>query len=340
MSYANNRASSWAGNHLSCIYYLYSPGGDKDVTTAQAPTFVGELIFTKKSSSTITDPMDPNSGYDITFKEAGGPVTILTYGKGQFYSNGPSVVYLHPSFTTRSRLTNNPKDNQIIPILSGNINGVSVFGTQTKQDLSGSNSESSWYAFWHPRNFQQWINLFVSLSGIAAGIQIIVQGAVSIYKKLAQKFTPKPQREEILKKVNQELEDLRKQLQKIQDRLGPGKIPDQAEIEENIQESRTTLAAQTSFQEALVQTEILSNQNNVLSEYAEIEGVTEQIEESSYEIDNAMNSTQTALDQFTAAKTSQEISLAADQLDRSITSNIKIIPSITETLGQVRSGTS
>lgn len=31
--------------------------------------------------------------------------------------------------------------------MNGNINGVSVFGTQTKQDLSGSNSELNWYAF-------------------------------------------------------------------------------------------------------------------------------------------------------------------------------------------------
>lgn len=335
MSYAKNRASSWAGNQLSSTYYLYYPGNNKNATATQAPNFEGEVIFTKKSTSTIEDPMDPNSGYDITFKEAGGSITSLTYKQGQFYSNGPNVIYLQPSFTTKSRLTNNPKDNQIIPILNGNINGVSVFGTQTKQDLSGSNSESSWYAFWHPKNFQQWINLFVSLGGIAAGIQIIVQGVMSIYKKLAKKFTPKPEREDILKKVNQELEDLRDQLQKIQDRLGPGEIPDQAGIEESIQEGRAALAAQTSFQEALVQTEILSNQNNVLNEYAEIEGVTEQIEESSYEINNAMGSTQTALDQFSAAKTPQEVSLATDQLDSSITSNIKTIPNITETLNQV-----
>jgi len=234
-------------------------------TATQAPNFEGEVIFTKKSTSTVEDPMDSNSGYDITFKEAGGAITVLTYGQGQFYSNGLNVIYLQPSFTTKSCLTNNPKDNQIIPILNGNINRVSVFGTQTKQDLSGSNSESSRYAFWHPKNFQQWINLFVNLGGIAVGIQLIEQGVMFIYKKLAQKFTPKPEREDTLKKVNQKLEDLRDQLQKIQDRLGSGEIPDQAGIEESIQEGRAALAAQTSFQEALVH-EILFNQNNVLNE--------------------------------------------------------------------------
>lgn len=332
MSYVNTYAFSWAGKQESYTYYVYVPESDQSATSAQPPKLVGKVVFTKKSSSEVIDPKDLNSGFEITYQDEEGKSSSLQYDQGRFYANSPSVVTLQPSFTTQSHFTNNPKDSKIIPILYGKVNGVSVLGTLTPQNVEGSVSESSWYAFWHPKSFQQWINLFVNLGGIAVGIQLLVQGVMAIYKKIEQKWGSHAVEESDLEKVRQELKALREQLQKTQDQVGETEIPDETEIGKSIKTGRVRLADQISFQEGLVQTDILTNQNNLLNEYAEIDGVSQQLEISSYEINQALETTETALDGFSSAETPEEATAAAESLNEAISSNSKTIPSLTETL--------
>ncbi|MTI29931.1 hypothetical protein [Xanthovirga aplysinae] len=129
----------WA-NFTNVTYYLYS-GND------QSSNFVGQLSMNKPS---IIDLTAPNAAYEISFSPASSlsdPTSIevdsskmklLTYSNDIFVNDeneGTPEISLKGTFMPRSFLSQNPDDTQIIRILSGMVNGVTVTGTMERLPL-------------------------------------------------------------------------------------------------------------------------------------------------------------------------------------------------------------
>ncbi|MTI29735.1 hypothetical protein [Xanthovirga aplysinae] len=110
----------------------------------QTNTFLGQISMSKPNQ---LDIKKPNAGYIINFLPASDPSNLdstaidssqtvsINYMNGIFIikgSVGSSKTMLRGSFIFKSALSQNPDDNQIIPILTGKVNG----GTTTGYDES------------------------------------------------------------------------------------------------------------------------------------------------------------------------------------------------------------
>lgn len=215
-------------------FYLYSPGTESGGNATAAPKSQGKLVLTRTNNS--PDPGDKTSGYTCEYQPDSGDSTRLTYQKGQFVSNPGSElnpIAIQPTFVLKSTLTNNTSDNVLIPMVVGTVNGVKVMGTTTEQT-----SESSWYAFWHPKTFRAWLNLILSLFGIAMAVEFVGKGLYSISKKIRGTKDPIEQLREEVKSLKEEMRaDSQARLNDVGDNSGAN-VPEGKNVQSAIDSAR------------------------------------------------------------------------------------------------------
>ncbi len=247
-SYLDTFAFAWAGNQSSYTYYLYAPGGSGATNDKAAPKEMGTVVFTKKSDPPLpADPKDQNADYDIVYKDASGNTTSLYFDNSQLVSDldadVPSIC-LATSFIAKSQMTGQTTDNQIIPIVSGTLNGVQIMGTTVKQD--GSSPHSAWYNFFHPKSFLQGLANFAMAVGVLMAIEWVGE---KVYKFGKWALGGKSKSE--MKKFLDELDAKQKEFyDKLADRFGPDggvNVPDPKDLQATVDDLKAKL--KTSYEE-------------------------------------------------------------------------------------------
>lgn len=134
-NYYNSYPNVWANYQDSMSYYIYESNAKSGSQDS-----IGTLKMVKVSTG-VPDVNDHNGGYNIQYTDSKGKVTKMYYSNGQFVSDINSdlpALALSGTFTVKNMLTGISSDNQIIPVLIGTMNGISVMGFDEK------NSESIW----------------------------------------------------------------------------------------------------------------------------------------------------------------------------------------------------
>lgn len=289
-SYENNYAGVWVGNKPVFTFYFYVPSSKSERIEAsdiKAPDFVGSLHFTQEKLSSKL--IDPKKGYTILFKDDKDYTIPIKFEGGYFSADNDSdVISLQPTFMTKSTLTSKSQDKEIIPTINGKVNGVSVIGITVKQDLEANpGTDKSWYAFWHPKNFQQWLSLFMSIIGIGFGVHIMIQLTSWIYKK-AKGFSSS-----IKKPTSAEIESegrlLKQGKQEIFNKLGgKGDILSET-FDTYVPEMREAIATQYRYQEILLRLSTLDEQALMLKKIAGHIGANREIVETFGKIEKSID---------------------------------------------------
>ncbi len=195
-NYYNNFPAIWAQYKDNFTYYLYS----SDETTAG---FAGILTLKKTGQLNVTKA---NGGYSCSFVPAVAPADTsrtdvdlsravsLTYTKGLFVDDPKATdpnIGLIGSFFVKRLFTNDPVDNSLLFVITGNINGTPCVGfdvaqTSTATDqqptpalTSSTNSfEQYWDNLIHPKSQN---DLIISILTFAAAILLIPAVASAIY---------------------------------------------------------------------------------------------------------------------------------------------------------------
>lgn len=233
MTYMQKFPNVFVNNAKSFTFYLYAaPAADNSsLRTNQGPNELGTVVFTKNASTDqVMDPSDGNAGYSIYFVSSEGQQSKLYYDHGQFVSDLNAdipPICLQGTFAQKSMLSGD-KDNTLIPILVGSVNGQAVLGTNVQQVGKDGSDEGSWYAFWHPISFQGWVNLFLELIGVAFGIfcvfKVMAWAVIKLrqltarVRRLAGSDTAEPtpeQRADITNKISNVSEKIRTNEQSI-----------------------------------------------------------------------------------------------------------------------------
>jgi hypothetical protein len=202
-------------------YYLYSSSGS---TTS----FVGTLSITPPASLNVALA---NGGCTCTFTPAsnGSDTTnvnvdtagakSLTYTNSLFVDNVNSdipQIAVKGTFQIKSLFTGKSADTQIIPVLTGTVNGTTCIGFDSPQ-LSTDTSSSYWDTLFHPQNAQQIVASIMTIGGFVMMLAFAGQmlyGAYKFFRGLGA--AKQPTTEELL---NEKLEAFRADQQKNFDEL-------------------------------------------------------------------------------------------------------------------------
>jgi hypothetical protein len=210
-SYYNTFPFAWAQYSGSVTYYLYSSDGT-------ATSFVGTLSLAKSGAVDITQP---NGGYTCTFTPATNPsdttsvdvntaqAKSLTYTGGLFVDDVSAdipMVAVKGIYQLKSQITRNPDDAQIIPLLTGSVNGVTIFGTDSPQK-SNDPSSSFWKTLFEPKGATQIFNSIMQIGGALMLIHFLGSTSYAIYKWAKSRGAAKePTTQELLDKQTEALE--------------------------------------------------------------------------------------------------------------------------------------
>ncbi len=207
-SYRDTFPFVWARYENTMTYYLYSSDGTN-------PTkYQGQLSMTRSPSSTVPDVTRSDGGYKIVYTDASGKDIPLNYVKGQFLDNETvdiPHICVQGTFTLKSRLTGQASDNQIMSILTGSINGVTVLGIDTKQD--SSNQRSFWQMLFDPQGAQEIFNSIMQIGGFLMLLHFAFTSLKSLKDWVREKWTGKKPAnlEELIKQRTKEFQDAIKQ---------------------------------------------------------------------------------------------------------------------------------
>ncbi len=173
----------WADYKTSKTYYMYSSDG----TTV---TFEGTVVI-NTPDSTPANPDKALPDYSFTYTDAGNKQTKLYYTNGQFLNDVNAHVpdiCLQGIFQLKSELTKVDTDNIIIPVLIGTANTKSVLGYPDKlQQDSDGNFWTGIDAMFHPKTGQDYLNLFMTLTGVYMGLELILKGLKSLKEAIWNK---------------------------------------------------------------------------------------------------------------------------------------------------------
>jgi len=274
-TYYGQFANIWANYKASYTYYLYSGDGSK--ITAQ-----GKIEFKKTGTANPADTKDHNGGYTITYIDHDNKQTTLYYLNGQLVSDKTLAIppiCLQGIFMLKSTLSHNSKDNVLIPVMSGKVNGTKVMGTNEEKTI-----HSSLWVFFHPKSFQAWLGLISSLVGILFALQFAVSGLKSLYdriNRLVDKYQGKEPPKSDIEKLRDELkaervarqEDAQKLLDKFDEQL---KVPEN--LDPALEQTKAKIKEILQEDQKSVLEDNLKAQASKLHELAEY-GVDENIEE-------------------------------------------------------------
>lgn len=317
-TYLTYFANAWANFASTYTYYLYSSGSASSGSNSANPKFIGSLTMTQKPNPNgQANPSDNNGGYDIAFVDSNNNSTVLNYSNGQFVSSltedVPSIC-LQCTYVLKSQLSNNASDNQIIPIMSGMVNGSKVMGVDTKQD--NPDDPGSLYSFFHPTTFQGWLSLFMGVFGVLMALEWAGSKLAALGKGIAKLFS----KDGGAPPSNTEMDDLRAQVEDLQTQMQANqqelldRFNEQAQLPNNVDEAMADLKVEFTNQyntiNADVQMDILNEQALQIQELAEY-GVTPEMEEVANSIRENMNA-------LNNATTPEELQTALDSVKASI----------------------
>lgn len=331
-TYLANFANAWANYEDSYTYYIYSTGTASSGSDTANPVYQGSLVFTRKPGITEADPTDNNGGYTINFIDASNKSTPMFYNQGQFVSSltlDVPPICLQGTYVLKSQMSNKPSDNQLIPILSGTVNGSKVMGTDTKQDTS--DGPGSLYAFFHPKTFSGWVTLFLSVFGALMALEWVGTKLYALGKGLLKLF----QRDGGQPPQQSEIDELRGQINDLQDQIAANqqelldRFNDQLDLPQSVDDALNDLRLEYTnafnLQSADVQLDILEQQVAQLQELAEY-GVTPEME-------GIANDIRTNINALNEAQTPGELQAALDQVKQSIPDVNTRLGNVVESLG-------
>ncbi|UMR28866.1 hypothetical protein MJ904_17315 [Massilia sp. MB5] len=326
-TYVATFANAWANYSDSYTYYIYSAGTAASGSDTANPTYQGSLVFTRKPGVTEASATDNNGGYTINFVDANNKSTTMYFNQGQFVSSlslDVPPICLQATYVLKSQLSNKASDNQLIPILSGTINGAKVMGTDTKQDTS--DGPGSLYAFFHPKTFSGWVTLFLSVFGALMALEWIGTKLSAMGKgllKLFQRNEGQPPQQSEIDELRGQIEDLQSQIEANQQEL-LDRFNEQLELPPSVEDALSGLKADftntLNLQSADVQLDILEQQVSQLEQLAEY-GVTPEMQGIANDIRSNINA-------LNEAGTPAELQTALDQVKQSI-------PDVNTRLGNV-----
>lgn len=182
MSYMKNYAGAWCKNQSECTFYLYASLDKEKPLKLQEPVLIGRLEFTKQDLS--FPKIDLTKGYTISFKDDNGIDIPVEFLRGLFREDSLSLS-LAPTFMPKSRLDGNIKEDEIIPFIYGQVNGISVVGVKEKIVPNEKPSQGTPYAFWSFDSFSKLVAASV-LGGLI--LLAIYATAKFVYAKIRAKM--------------------------------------------------------------------------------------------------------------------------------------------------------
>ncbi|MFN8407410.1 MAG: hypothetical protein U0X71_08020 [Sphingobacteriaceae bacterium] len=239
-SYYNEFPFIWA-QYKSVIYYLYSSDG-------KTTSFVGQLGLKQPATLDLTVA---NGGYICTFTPAKDPSNLnsvdvdsskamnLTYSSGVFVNDvnvDVPAIALKGIFQLKRLFTQVPADTQILPVITGSVDGVTAVGfdqPQLEDDPSGSDF---WNTLFHPKNSAEVFNSIMEIGGAIMMLHFFATSLYGMGKWLKQKLSGKKtttaqdefnqKMDEFQKTLNEKIDSV---VQKISDNKGiPPKDPSEA----------------------------------------------------------------------------------------------------------------
>jgi hypothetical protein len=167
-------------------YYLYSSNGT-------ATSFAGTLSITPvlpanaalaNGGATCTFSPAANGTDTTTVNVSSTGVKSLTYTNGLFVDNVNSdipQIAIKGTFQIKSLFTGKPADTDIIPVLTGTVNGTTCIGFDSPQ-LSSDTSSSYWDTLFHPKNSQQIVTSIMTIGGMVMMLAFAGQMLYGAYK--------------------------------------------------------------------------------------------------------------------------------------------------------------
>ncbi|CAI8931649.1 MULTISPECIES: hypothetical protein [Pseudomonas] len=244
----------WAQSQAKYTYFLYAPGTASSGSDSASPSQLGTLTMVQKSNLPVpADPTDHSGGYILSFIDSHKQVTPLFYSNGQFVSSltddVPALCF-KGLFTVKSQISGNTDDTEVLPILHGSINGVTVLGLNFQ--LPANDDSNEWYALFHPKNFYQFLQSTAFIVGVLMATEWIGSKLVALGKYIKNKWNgevPKTQ-EQQLKELTDRLEANQKEFfDKMAERFGPQdpvNVPEPAALGPSIEELRANQVAELS----------------------------------------------------------------------------------------------
>lgn len=180
-SYYDKFPFIWA-QYKSTTYYLYS-------SDSKTTSFVGQLALVQPSKLDLTLP---NGGYTCTFTPAKDSSNLnsvdvdpsqalkLTYSGGVFVNDvnvDIPTVALKGIFQLKRLFTQKPADTQILPVITGSVEGATCVGFDQPQ-LESDTSSDFWNTLFHPKNSSE---IFNSIMTIGGAIMMMHFFATSLY---------------------------------------------------------------------------------------------------------------------------------------------------------------
>ena len=222
-NYYRNFPAVWAQYKDDVTYYLYGSDGT-------AAGFMGTFSLKKSGPLDVTMP---GGGYPCTFLPAVVPADMdktdvdttkavsLVYSNGLFL-NDTGGIGLRGSFLLKRIFTTEPADNDIVPVLTGNINGTACIGFDAPQNSSqqGAGGSGLVVAYFsqlkYPQPLKDWVISIMTFAGAALLIPAMAGTIYGLYRiaryKMHAKGTLSKQTvEDNLNKQNESVKQLDKQ---------------------------------------------------------------------------------------------------------------------------------
>lgn len=209
-NYYNAFPFVWAG-FGSDTYWLYSSDG-------KTTSFVGTIALSPPKTLDLTQA---NGGYTCVFTPASNPTDTtsvevntllarpLSYADGLFVdsltSDVPNVA-VKGTFQIKRLFTQTPTDTQIIPVLTGTIDGAVCIGFDQPQKSNDKSGSAFWSSLFHPKNSAEIFKSIMTIGGAVMMLFFFGQIAYGIYKWARGLAAGKqPTTEELLKAQEESL---------------------------------------------------------------------------------------------------------------------------------------
>ena len=242
-------------------FYLYSSDG-------KSTSFIGTIALTKPDTIDITKA---NGGYHCVFTPSKDPSDTSSLkvdnskAKALLYTNSLFVykddtdnpnMAVKGTFQVKSTLTQNPNDTQIIPLLTGTVNGVIVTGFDSPQKQNDPDNSQFWNLVFHPKGAQQVFQCIMMWGGALMMLHFFGSLLYGIGKKIFG--SKEPTTKELFEKMQNDLgAKLEAQSNQISESMSNGANPGPRNPQDAIQQlvekrgEMTDLANADKFQDSI-----------------------------------------------------------------------------------------
>lgn len=194
-SYYDKFPFIWA-EYKTTTYYLYSSDG-------KTTSFVGQLLLQQPGTLDLTLV---NGGYTCTFTPAKDPSNLnsvdvdsskamtLTYTNAVFVNDinvDIPAVALKGLFQLKRLFTQQPADTQVIPVITGSVDGITCIGFDQPQKQDDKSGSDFWNTLFHPKNSAEVFNSIMEIGGAIMMMHFFATSLYGIGKWLKEKISGK-----------------------------------------------------------------------------------------------------------------------------------------------------